>query len=372
MHFDYPRQFIANPLLFYAAVAIPEVIFHGLSYSEEDVSASQDRILLHSTSDDLSQRPGAIKLLDSSKTWMLHDVVPSLYQQYKDRHQPHRLYTLENKFGVVTHCSFVIFRHRFPYFSPRMIAKVIQHNNNPAELHGPVARTQGQWVEWLNVADMRNASVKGDDDRANDWWLNFLARSDRPAEEIIEDAWMGPGNMWVFVRPDRFPIAEALTFARLQCFAPPVTVSETCTTLSLHTLPLDIIQEISSHLPVSAVLRLIQITKLLRALVLPHLDAFIHTSLELHNRYLLPETPSSSAYRSHEELDWWTTRWAEGGIIGDGDSIPWTAYARACARSRSMRSRKRIWDIVGDMEAVARKDGVLTGFDDDECTNPPV
>ncbi|KAJ7612671.1 hypothetical protein FB45DRAFT_939528 [Roridomyces roridus] len=354
MHFNSPAAFVES---FESDVQdkVPQEILDGLLYSKEDVSASQDRVILSYYDDDddsYADKPGAIKL-DSDGGWMLHDVEPCDYQRYQDRDDPAREYVLEEEFGVVTHCSLVIFRHRFPDYSASVVSQIVGHGS-PGMYHGAVARTQEQWVEWLNVTDR---VFEDEGESAEEWWLRFLTRSDRTPEEIIHEAWMGPGNMWMFVRPDRFPISEALALPALQQFAVSTPSETSKGSPSLLDLPLDIIQELCAHLPLPSLLSLPQINKSLRALVLPHLDAFVRRSIEWHHRYLLPETPSS-AYRSNEENEWWTKQWVEGGKV-DVNSIPWTAFARACATSRSMRSRKRIWDIVGEMEAAARRDGII-------------
>ncbi|KAJ7644878.1 hypothetical protein FB45DRAFT_300529 [Roridomyces roridus] len=340
---------------------IPKEILDGLLYTDEDVAASRDRVILCAYPEDdydYSNEPGAIKL--PHDCWMLHDFEPCDYVEYQHRGDQLRKYEqrrrvhLEHEFGVVTHCSLVIFRCRFPEFSPSLISRVVRHGN-PREFHGCVVATQEQWVEWLKVVDV--AFEDNDDEAPKDWWLEFLTRSDRTSEGIIHDAWMGPGNMWMFVRPDRFPITEALALQPFQEFAVNTPSDTSNGSLALPDFPLDIILELCSYLPLRSLLYLTQINKRLRALILPHLDVLVGRSFKHERRSLLPETPSS-AYRSNEEHEWWTKEWVEGGK-GDVNSIPWTAYARACATSRSMRSRKRIWDIVGEMEVAARRDVVI-------------
>ncbi|KAJ7644925.1 hypothetical protein FB45DRAFT_999790 [Roridomyces roridus] len=342
---------------------IPKEILDGLLYSDQDVAASQDRVILCASSEEGSQysnKPGAIKLSDGY--WMLHDFEPCFYQEYQHRDEQLREYDgdqgcrifLEDQFGVVTHCSLVIFRCRFPEFSPSEISRVVRYGN-PREFHGCVAATQDQWVQRLKVVDV--VFEYDDDEAPKDWWLEFLTRSDRTSEEIIHDAWMGPGNMWVFVRPDRFPVAEALALPPFQEFAVNTPSNRSNGSLALPDLPLDIILELCTYLPLCSLLYLAHINKHLRALIVPHLDVLVGRLLKRERRYLLPKTPSS-AYRSNEEHEWWTKQWAEGGKE-EVNSIPWTAYAKACATSRSMRSRKRIWDIAGEMEAAARLTGAI-------------
>lgn len=52
-------------------------------------------------------------------------------------------------------------------------------------------------ANWLAAGDVPDGII------AEDWWLELWAQRDKSDEEILQDTWMGPGNMWAFVRPDR-------------------------------------------------------------------------------------------------------------------------------------------------------------------------
>ena len=52
------------------------------------------------------------------------------------------------------------------------------------------------------------AGICGDDGEGFEdpevFWQQLLKNAERTEEGIVYDAWKGPGNMWVFVRPDRY------------------------------------------------------------------------------------------------------------------------------------------------------------------------
>lgn len=124
-------------------------------------------------------------------------------------------------------------------------------------------------------------------------------------------------------------------------------------------LPLDIYYSISSYLDLSGITALISLTRAVRALLLPHLDAFVSRYMAVHEAYYLPV--SAQCPRGDEEQIWWAAQWE----LSDGKGqymkthVRWFAYARACGKSRSMRNRRRIWGIVDKIESLARERGLF-------------
>ncbi|KAJ7266532.1 hypothetical protein C8J57DRAFT_1229107 [Mycena rebaudengoi] len=57
--------------------------------------------------------------------------------------------------------------------------------------YGPISGTQNQHVDWLKVADFPR-----DSQSYRVRWLQLLTQKDKSAAEVLEDAWMGPGNLW--------------------------------------------------------------------------------------------------------------------------------------------------------------------------------
>jgi len=164
--------------------------------------------------------------------------------------------------------------------------------------------------------------------------------------------------MWAFVRPDRFPVAEALLVAPVSEFAIHAQTT-TARSLSFDSLPLDIYYSISNHLDLCGITSLSALTKAVRAFLIPHVDALVSRYMIKHEPYHLPVSPPCP--RGDEEQVWWAGQWEFGGIKGDDmrARIPWLAYAQACGKSRSMRNRRRIWGIVDQIEEIARRRGLL-------------
>ncbi|KAJ7670326.1 hypothetical protein B0H17DRAFT_1086032 [Mycena rosella] len=355
MHFHNTRAFPESDGL----SAVPQDILSLLLYTQEDVDASRDYVMLAPCS---TEADGSISLSESTTSEFvekispttstaLYDVVPtnlSYYGSYTDADDSSVYYCIGPCYYLITHSSFVILRHRFPFFHPHLVHKFLATNPFWSTLdYGPVERTRDQSVYWLNVGDVPQ------DQDAGEWWSQLLTSKDKSAAEIWEDAWMGRGNMWVFVRPDRFPISEAFAFKPATFAASEASKSAP----SLDSLPLDIYREISAYMPPSGLLVLTAINKYLRAVLAPQMDSLFFRHIVANEPHLLP-AEEVVCYRGSEEFDWWDENWRKGGLDTD-DPIPWMAYAKACVSSRSMRNRKRLWDIVGRMEAIAREQGLF-------------
>ena len=65
--------------------------------------------------------------------------------------------------------------------------------------YGPVGRIFDLSTDWLAICD--NSEGRFDD--PVQFWRWLLSPMGRTDEDILRGAWKGPGNMWVFVRPDR-------------------------------------------------------------------------------------------------------------------------------------------------------------------------
>jgi hypothetical protein len=65
--------------------------------------------------------------------------------------------------------------------------------------YGPVGRIFDQYAHWTAICDRRESGFEN----PIQFWRWLLTQEGRTDEDILHDAWKGPGNMWVFVRPDR-------------------------------------------------------------------------------------------------------------------------------------------------------------------------
>lgn len=105
---------------------------------------------------------------------------------------------------IIMYTSYLILKQASPRLKPHMIYDLAYHENPSCNGHvpgvdyGPVNGIQDQYAEWPGVSD-----VRGFDEQIRDWKI-MLTKKGKTDEEILYDAWRGRGNMWVFVRPDRF------------------------------------------------------------------------------------------------------------------------------------------------------------------------
>ncbi|KAJ6555471.1 hypothetical protein DFH09DRAFT_1365790 [Mycena vulgaris] len=157
---------------------------------------------------------------------------------------------------------------------------------------------------------------------------------------------------------DIFPISEALALKPVK-FTASASEASKARAPSFESLPLDIniYQEISAYLPPCGLVALTAIKKPPRALLDPRMDSFFFHYIVANEPHLFP-AEEIECYGGNEEFDWWDESWRKGGLEAD-DPIPWMAYARACATSASMRNRKRISGIVGQMGTIARSAGLF-------------
>ncbi|KZV80864.1 hypothetical protein EXIGLDRAFT_780450 [Exidia glandulosa HHB12029] len=163
-----------------------------------------------------------------------------------------------------------------------------------------------------------------------------LAKEEKDVDaDVLEDWWIGGGRMYCWVRPDKFPIAEAR--ANPFVLTSFLDRSQAASASALAALPLDVLLELSSHLVLYDALALLLLCTSLRYKLLPVADTLVRRSI--------PE--------------WMHMRADDSETLTTGDSFPWLAYARECSRSPSMCNRERIWRVCQQIEALAVQHGVL-------------
>jgi hypothetical protein len=146
---------------------------------------------------------------------------------------------------------------------------------------------------------------------------------------------------------NRFPIPEAFAH-RLSSFRLLSSIAAHADA-ALSNLPLELLCQITSHLPTCDVLSLLSTSNVLRATILPNIDHLAKEDLDLNYPWQLPY--------GKKELRSWDEEIKTVG--GGGPSFPWFSYKRACERpSPSMLNRRRIWKILKQMEALAIEKGV--------------
>ena len=107
---------------------------------------------------------------------------------------------------IVTHTSYLILKQAAPEVKPHILYALAYGENretmgNIAGIdYGPVGRIFEQYAYWEAIC----GNSEGGFEDPDKFWRQLLNDKERTEEEILHDAWKGPGNMWVFVRPDRY------------------------------------------------------------------------------------------------------------------------------------------------------------------------
>ena len=107
---------------------------------------------------------------------------------------------------IVTHTSYLILKQAAPEVKPHILYALAfgesrETMGNIAGIdYGPVGRIFEQYAYWAAIC----GNSEGEFEDPDEFWRQLLNDKERTEEEILHDAWKGPGNMWVFVRPDRY------------------------------------------------------------------------------------------------------------------------------------------------------------------------
>ncbi|KAF8806783.1 hypothetical protein BYT27DRAFT_7190447 [Phlegmacium glaucopus] len=350
---------------------ISDAVWDGLLYSQEDVESSSKLVLLcpyilengtvvlQAAFD--SHRPEEIT---ESNITEIFNIVPGdspYYGDYRNEDNDGTEYSVLG-YGttlIIMYTSYLILKQAFPRMKPHIIYDLAYHLNPsfnghvPGVDYGPVNGIQDQHANWLGISDF-DEPVKN--------WKRMLTKQGKSDEEILYEAWRGRGNMWVFVRPDRFPIAETLT-ANPLLIVSGYGIVETNLRRSFDTLPLDIVILICQCLPVKSTHMILCTSRRLRSQILPHANMIAYQYIITYEPYLLPAGPFvlKDAKHGREEIDCWETQWAKGGIRKEELSakIPWFFYRMECSKSMSMWNRRRIWGIAKQLECLAVNRGLL-------------
>lgn len=146
--------------------------------------------------------------------------------------------------------------------------------------------------------------------------------------------------MYVWVRPDKFPIREAFA----EPFEP-LLYEERSKPSPLTDLPIDVLLVIAHHSSLVDVVSLLAVCTSLRAKLLNCMDA-------IAKQHLTWAVPAAFG-----EQNRWDAMLGDAGA--SSEPFPWLAYARQCHLSPSMRNRERIWGICMQLEQLAISHGVV-------------
>ncbi|KIM38515.1 hypothetical protein M413DRAFT_447745 [Hebeloma cylindrosporum] len=355
-----------------------------LRYSQEDVESSCRFVLFCSfeTLEDGSiefndlgkpELADPTEYTDSTTITEVFNVCPGEYPEYGDyRDLDGRSFSTYESV-IVAYTSYLILKQAAPEVKPHILYALAFGGDRytTGEVagidYGPVGRIFEQYVEWTNICE-------GGSKYPIKFWHQLLSNKERADEDILYDAWRGPGNMWVFVRPDRFPIKETLAAKPIPSFPYLINTEPNLQypIPSLGSLPPDMLLEICELLPIRSIYALITTCKKIRSVILPHANAIVRRRITEDEPWYLPAGPfglpagpfeQSPRLKMHgrEETEWWAAQWAAGGISQeDADTeIPWFVYRKECSESMSMWNRKRIWGTSKQLDALARARGLL-------------
>jgi len=111
---------------------------------------------------------------------------------------------------IIMYTTYLIVKQASPRLKPHMICHLVFYPKPSYTYgvidgidYGPVVGTQEQYTRWLGISGVRDYGEQVDD------WQRMLTQEGKTDEEILHDAWRGRGNMWVFVRPDRFVLVTS-------------------------------------------------------------------------------------------------------------------------------------------------------------------
>jgi hypothetical protein len=148
-----------------------------------------------------------------------------------------------------------------------------------------------------------------------------------------------------------FPIKLALDH-RLSSFPVRDATSHPANTLS--TLPVELIERITSYLETRDLLSLLATANTIRSSLLATLDKQAKRDINLHYPFFLPY--------GDEEITIWNSELAAAG--GGESTFPWFAYRWMCKEhSPSMLNRRRICRILKELERLAEDNGVELASD---------
>ena len=107
---------------------------------------------------------------------------------------------------IVTYTSYLILKQAAPEVKPHTVCALALGRGCRSATegvegidYGPVGRIFEQYANLLAIYDNSDERFEN----PIQFWRWLLTQEGRTDEDILHDAWRGPGNMWVFVRPDR-------------------------------------------------------------------------------------------------------------------------------------------------------------------------
>ncbi len=280
---------------------------------------------------------------------------------------------------LINFCAFLILQHLIPGLKAHVFYELVIVPGRkwwdpfPNVDYGPVQLAQETSMQWGKIADFDpDSDIEEDTEDEEDLelqkrWLKLLTQNNKSDKEIIEDAWMGKGNMWVFKHPGVFPIAEV---ARLAGARPPIRLSafdggsagrfEVLKTVPLLTLPPELMETIIGYLPPESMLCFISTSRAIHARFCTRLNRLTYIWIRRERPWYLPVGPIECE-EGNTEIVRWRDDWQKAnGRDGGEEEIPWFEYHLACKKSPNVRSRERIWKIILQIKEILAASSLST------------
>ncbi|CAA7257495.1 unnamed protein product [Cyclocybe aegerita] len=308
-------------------------IWGGLHYSEEDVEASRKLVLItrhHALYDD------SVVVKEDRDAPFPGDDFGRYKSEDPDDPNEYNIYHFGGKNSlIVSRTAWYILKSAAPAVAATVLGAISSKTGGQVTAghitgidYGPASYIIDQDACWGAICGTEEIDEMGK------FWKDLLTQ-DKSDEEIIYDAWRGPGNMWVFVRPDRFPISETISAKELPTFPVLDMAANKVEKLSFSTMLGDILLSIWEHLPVRSICALMTTSKMYRAYIFPHANSICHRRLIAYEPWYLPVGPFQTPH-GREEIEWWESKWSQGIDIpiSEIDSkIPWLLFRRECSSS---------------------------------------
>ncbi|KAH7925388.1 hypothetical protein BV22DRAFT_1011341 [Leucogyrophana mollusca] len=163
-------------------------------------------------------------------------------------------------------------------------------------------------------------------------WMNsqeFRLLEELGNIEAMRQVLINEGDLWLWMSPDRFPTESSLFGAAATTFLEPSSHPRPSCLSKVASLPLEVTIHLLSFADIPSILSLASTSRLFHTSIFG-CDALVRTWVCVNAPWYIPYSNDAADIAA---MDW--------------------AYLRRCYISPSMRNRRRIWRIVGDIERLA-------------------
>ncbi|KZP20239.1 hypothetical protein FIBSPDRAFT_932305 [Athelia psychrophila] len=260
---------------------------------------------------------------------------------------------------VQTSALSILLRATFGRMSARRFWRLVMVTLRTTELSGDIIPgiDYGALMHENNVwrQDLKNTICMSKDEVVN---LESLG-----SEEQVRRAILDQGHFWVWLSPDCFPLQSN---SRIDACPSLIDAASSSLTSayklsSVEHVPQELLVLISSELPLPTFLSFASVSRHLRYKLLgtgSDRDAFARAWIVNYAPWYLPKPLHPSLRGAWKKSDY-REQEAEDFTLppSDAAALDWD-YLRRCLASGSMRNRKRIWNVAGQLERKADELGI--------------